>query len=139
MADSHVTDILKSIVGELKEMARSEAVVGKPITVEGKTVIPVVKISVGFGAGGGEGQQDTKGSGFGGGGGGGASIEPAAFVVIDNESIALLPTSKGSLDSVIEAIPAVAQKIVKLAEGLRKKDESAKAKANDSGSDEPSE
>ena len=56
MADNKVSEILKDIVGELKNVARSQTVVGDPITVEQKTVIPVVKISLGFGAGGGQGE-----------------------------------------------------------------------------------
>ena len=54
MAENNVVDILKGVVSELKEMARSESIVGDPITVGDKTVIPIVKINVGFGAGGGQ-------------------------------------------------------------------------------------
>ena len=82
MAENNVVDILKGVVSELKEMARSESIIGDPITVGDKTVIPIVKINVGFGAGGGQGEDDKKRAGFGGGGGGGASIEPAAFIII---------------------------------------------------------
>ncbi len=71
---NNVVEILKGVVGELREISKSETVVGKPITVGDKTVIPVVKISVGFGAGGGQGESEKTGTGFGGGGGGGARI-----------------------------------------------------------------
>lgn len=111
---SNVVEILHSVVGELKEMARSESIVGDPITVGDKTVIPVVKMTVGFGAGGGQGEAEKKGSGFGGGGGGGVSIEPAAFIIMDKDGISLLPAKKGSWESLIEAIPGVAVKIAQL-------------------------
>ena len=52
MSENKVSEILKDIVGELKNIATSQTVVGEPITVNEKTVIPVVKISLGFGAGG---------------------------------------------------------------------------------------
>ena len=53
---NNVVEILQGVVGELKDMARSESIIGEAITIGDKTVIPVVKISVGFGAGGGQGE-----------------------------------------------------------------------------------
>lgn len=110
---NNVVEILQGVVGELKEMARSESIIGEAITIEDKTVIPVVKISVGFGAGGGQGEHEKTGAGFGGGGGGGARIEPAAFIIMDKEGIRLLPAKKGSWENVIESIPGIAKKISK--------------------------
>lgn len=125
MADNKVSEILKDIVGELKEIARSQSVIGDPITVGGKTVIPVVKISVGFGAGGGQGEQSGKGSGFGGGGGGAARIEPAAFIIMDDQKISLLSAKPGKLDALVEAIPDLFGKLKEL------KGKMSKEKGND--------
>ena len=111
---NNVVEILHSVVGELREMARSVSIVGEPITVGDKTVIPVVKMSVGFGAGGGQGAGEKKGPGYGGGGGGGVMIEPAAFIIIDKDGISLLPAKKGSWESLIEAVPGVALKIAQM-------------------------
>ena len=111
---NNVVEILKGVVSELKEMACSEAIIGDPITVGDKTVIPVVKISVGFGAGGGQGEAEKTGTGFGGGGGGGARIEPSAFIIIDKDKIKLLPTKKGSWENLIDTIPDIAKKISQL-------------------------
>lgn len=116
---NNVVDILKGVVGELKEMARSESIVGDPITVGDKTVIPIVKISAGFGAGGGQGEAEKAGSGFGGGGGGGVKIEPAAFIIIDADGISLLPAKKGSWENLVEAIPDIAKKISKLKDKMK--------------------
>ncbi|MDH3892560.1 MAG: spore germination protein GerW family protein [candidate division Zixibacteria bacterium] len=113
MADNNVVEILKGVVGELKEVARSETIIGDAVTVGDKTVIPIVKISFGFGAGGGQGD-DQKRSGFGGGGGGGARIEPAAFIIMDESGVSLLPAGKGKWDTIIDAIPNIAKKISKL-------------------------
>ena len=127
---NNVVEILKGVVGELREMARSDAIIGEPIVVGDRTVIPVVKISVGFGAGGGQGEHDKAGTGFGGGGGGGARIEPAAFIIMDAEGIRLLPAKKGKWEDVIESIPGIAKKISKWAEKLRD-DKDAKEEASD--------
>jgi uncharacterized spore protein YtfJ len=107
---NNVVEILKGVVGELREIAKSETVIGKPVTVGDKTVIPVVKLSIGFGAGGGEGTH-TKQSGYGGGGGGGARIEPAAFIIMDADGIRLLPMGRGKWEGLVEAIPGLVRKL----------------------------
>jgi len=141
MADNHVVEILRGVVGELREMASSQAIVGEAITVGDKTVVPVVKISVGFGAGGGQGEgkadESKTGTGFGGGGGGGAKIEPAAFIIMDKDGISLLPAKKGNWESVIESIPGVAKKISKWAEKM-KSEKDAEAETTDKPADDTS-
>ncbi len=126
MANNNVVDILKGVVGELKEVARSETIIGEPVTVGEKTVIPIVKISFGFGAGGGQGD-DQKRSGFGGGGGGGARIEPAAFIIMDKDDVKLLPVGKGKWDTIIDAIPGIAKKLSKLKDKFKSDDKEAEA------------
>lgn len=126
---NNVVEVLRGVVGELKEIARSETIIGEPVTIGDKTVIPVVKISFGFGAGGGEGSMDTQKTGFGGGGGGGAKIEPAAFIVWDAEGVRVVPAGKGKWDTILDAIPAIAKKITKV------KDSFAKGKGKGHGDD----
>ncbi len=111
---NNVVEILKGVVGELREIAKSETVIGQPVTIGDKTVIPVVKISVGFGAGGGQGEDDKARAGFGGGGGGGAKIEPAAFIIMDEDGVKLIPAGKGKWDTIIDAIPGIAKKLGKM-------------------------
>jgi len=84
-------ELISTIVEELKSMATTESVVGEPIKVDGKTIIPVIKVSMGFGGGGGEDTGSQKHGGTGGGGGGGIKIEPVAFIVADEEQVSLLP------------------------------------------------
>lgn len=121
MADQNkVSEILKDIVGELKGIASSQTVIGDPITVGGRTVIPVVKISVGFGAGGGQGESPGKGGGFGGGGGGAARIEPSAFIIMDKDKISLLGAKPGKLDALVEAVPGLFGKLRDLKEKMKK-------------------
>lgn len=127
--NNRVSEILKDIVGELKDIANSQTVVGDPITVGDKTVIPVVKISVGFGAGGGQGETPDKGGGFGGGGGGGAKIEPSAFIIIDGDRIQLLSAKPGKLDALVEAVPGLFGKIKDIRDKMKK----------DKGEDKPAE
>ena len=118
--ENRVSEILKDIVGELKDIASSQTVIGDPITVGDKTVVPVVKISVGFGAGGGQGEYPEKGGGFGGGGGGAAKIEPYAFIIMDKEKISMLSAKPGKLDALVEAVPGLIGKIKSIKDKIRK-------------------
>lgn len=106
MASGNLVEVLQTIVGELRQIARSESIIGEPVTIGDRTVVPITKLSVGFGAGGAEGTRPDKGSGFGGGGGGGAVIEPVAFLVMDKDRVQLLTTRKhGVVEAVLEAAP----------------------------------
>jgi uncharacterized spore protein YtfJ len=134
---NNVVDILKGVVGELREISKSETIVGQPITVGNRTVIPIVKISVGFGAGGGQGEDEKRGKGFGGGGGGGARIEPAAFIIMDDKGVSLLPAVKGKWGDIIDAIPDFARKLSEWKD--RFKSETDSEKTGDGAGDEPEE
>jgi uncharacterized spore protein YtfJ len=72
-------EILKSLVGGLKSLAKTETIVGAPFAAGEFTVIPISRVSLGIGAGGGTGGQKGA-TGEGGGGGGGIRIQPVALV-----------------------------------------------------------
>jgi uncharacterized spore protein YtfJ len=116
---NNVVDVLKGVVSELREIVQSETIVGEAITVGDKTVIPVIKVSVGFGAGGGQGEASDQGSGFGGGGGGGARVEPAAFIVMDEKGVKILSTGKGKWETLVDVIPDIASKVSSLAKKVK--------------------
>ena len=100
-------NVMKTLMAELKEMARTDAVVGKPVVAGNSTVIPVSKISLGAG-GGGTGSKDAAGVA------GGASITPVAFIVITDGKVQLLPIGEktGPLSKVIDLIPELVDKLV---------------------------
>ena len=103
--------LLSSIMDELKQIAASETIVGKPVALGDKSIVPVTRVMVGFGVGGGEGESDKKGQGFGGGGAGGARVEPVGFIVIGEDKVSFLPTKPGKFEGLIDAIPDVFDKI----------------------------
>lgn len=118
---SKTQGFMKTIVDELRNMARSETVIGEPITVGNATIVPVVKVCVGFGAGGGEGGGEGPsgetgkighGQGVGQGGGGGVKIEPVAFLTIVGDDVRLLSVGKRlSMDRWVETVPDVIEAI----------------------------
>lgn len=101
-------EILKSLLPELKEIARAQTVIGDPIQAGESTVIPVSKVSVGFGAGG---SSESKPGGIG--TGGGAMIEPIAFIVITEGRVQLVPvTSKDTtIGKVIDMVPDILDRV----------------------------
>ncbi len=120
-----VEELMREVVEQLEKLITTKTIVGEPITMAGKTVVPISKVSFGFGSGGGEGKRDED-SGFGGGGGGGAKIEPVAFLVISEDEVQLLSTTGKGLDigKIIESVPDVMDKIKSL-KGKKEKEESA--------------
>lgn len=115
-----LTELISSIMSELKQIAATETIIGEPVKLGDKMVVPVTKLLIGFGVGGGEGQADDKGTGFGGGGGGGARIEPVGFIVIEEDKVSFLPTKPGKYEGIIDAIPGVIDQVRKISKSMGK-------------------
>ena len=126
-----ITELISTIIGELKQVATTETIIGEAVKLGDKMVVPVSRVTVGFGAGGGEGQAQEKGSGFGGGGGGGARIEPVGFIVIDGDKVSFLPTKPGKFEGLIDSIPGVIEKVKSLTKGKGKDKDEDKPEAKE--------
>jgi uncharacterized spore protein YtfJ len=97
-------DTMASVLLEkLKSIAQTDTVVGKPIPVEGMTLIPVSRVSLGFGLGGAGNKTEVGGSG------GGLTVEPIAFIVVQgtDTKIVSLSKDKNLVDKVIDLVPDV--------------------------------
>lgn len=90
-------------VSEIERLLSTKTVVGEPITVDGRTLIPLVSIGFGFGVGGGEGSDPKKGPGSSGGTGGGGGIKPVGVVVIDKDTVRVEPL-KGAAASLVDKV-----------------------------------
>jgi len=125
-----VEDLVKTTLGEIEKVLSTRTVVGEPITIEGRTLIPLISVGFGFGAGGGEGKGEAKqkAEGAGGGTGGGAGVKPIAMVIIDKEGVRIEPIRGGitsAIEKIGETIPQMIEKsIEKVMEkwGERKKE-----------------
>ncbi|MBD3184659.1 sporulation protein [Candidatus Poribacteria bacterium] len=122
-------EILSSIGNQLKTFGSTESIVGTPIELDGKTIIPVIKMKLGFGIGGGEGDEGGGShgkhgpGGTGGGGGGGITVEPAAFITIKGDDISVLSPKGAKFEKLAEAVPGIVTKIVESAHGKGGKSE----------------
>jgi uncharacterized spore protein YtfJ len=120
--------LMPSLLEEFRKAISVETVVGKPIELEDKILIPIC--SVGFGAGGGGGaRKEKEGQGYGIGGGGGVS--PVALVAVfkgipgpDGLKVLSLKPS-GTLEKLVgEALPLVMGKVKELKEGKKGEEKS---------------
>ncbi len=112
-----IENIMQTAMSEIKEMVDVNTIVGDPvISTDGATIIPITKVSFGFVAGGGEygasgrqgGQESNQSQAhpFAGGASSGVSISPVGFLVVDENSIQLLPvTGRTMVEHLIEAVP----------------------------------
>ena len=100
-----IDKLFDKAIGEIERMLNTKTVVGEPITVGQRTLIPLV--SVGFGFGVGEGSDPKQGGGSGTGGGGG--VKPVAVVIVDADGVRVEPV-KGGAASLVEKIADAAGK-----------------------------
>ena len=105
-----ISEIFDSILGKLETMAQAKTVLGDPVSVGDKTVIPVVKIGLGFGAGGADVGEDNKKVNSGG-GGAGLGINPVGFIVIEGDKVAFLPVKQKGIGSLVEMLPTLIEKV----------------------------
>jgi len=119
-----VATLVKVTLSEIEKMLSTKAVVGDPVTVEGKTFVPLICVGFGFGAGGGAGKGGGEGSGTAMGKGegegglsftaGGGGVKPVAVIALDEKGIRVEPI-RGALSSVletfVEGIPVVIDKV----------------------------
>ncbi len=121
-----VEDTLKIITEEIANMISTKTVIGEHITIDGKTIIPITKVSFGFGSGGGEGKGKAEaGEGSGVGGGGGACIQPIGFLVVTPEKVELLTfKDKGVIEQIVGVIPEVMEKYKSIKQEGKKEESS---------------
>lgn len=98
---------------KIRQMVDVNTIVGEPIVAEGTTIIPVSKVSFGFASGGSDlpAQAAEK---FAGGAGAGVTVKPVAFIVIKADGdvrMLELGSKGGAVDSVIDALPGLVDKI----------------------------
>ncbi len=81
---AELEDLVKTTLGELREVAKAQSVVGDPVEMGDTKVIPLVKLGFGFGGGGTSGKDGSR-SGSGGGGG----VQPVAVLVVRDGEVRL--------------------------------------------------
>lgn len=138
MEDNRIGELFAKTLEGAKGVVDANTVMGEPIvTVQGTTIIPISKVSVGFAGGGTDFSSKKDASGkknFGGGGGTGITTKPVGFLTVDpSGSVKFInvenPTGGDmTLAELGEKLPALVAKIKEIIN--RKKEEKAAKKAD---------
>jgi uncharacterized spore protein YtfJ len=120
-------DNIKATIDELQKVLSANNIIGAPIEMEDKIVIPITKMGMGFGAGTGQGSNKNAGGTSSGGAGGGVGVFPVAVVIVFKgvagpEGVKVVPL--GTTNALTESLSGIASAIVGKLVG--KKDSSEK-------------
>ncbi len=120
--------VLSQTADKTVELAKQSPVIGEKIVVDGMTIIPVSKVSVGFAGGGSDISDGAKKSKNPSGSGAKISVTPMSFLVVDGKSIRTVKIDADEKSPVSEVIGSVVAKI-KAQNDKKKADKKAEKKA----------
>lgn len=122
MKETPISNIMGGTLDKLREMVDTSTIIGEPIVAGNTTLIPVSKVSYGFGSGGSDLPTKTNKELFGGGSGGGVTIQPVAFIVIENGKCRMMQINNytSSADRAIAMIPELVDKVTELLKSDKK-------------------
>lgn len=138
MMEHPIESLMITAMNSIQDMIDVNTIIGEPIESKNVTIIPISKVSLGFAAGGSEFKGETINEytkkaeseeiqyrlPFGGGSGAGVCISPVAFLVIQEDSVKLLPTDHiSSIDKLLDYVPDLIEKVSKMIDKkMEKKD-----------------
>lgn len=134
-----IEGLMKTTMDSLQEMIDVNTIVGDAVeTKDGNIIIPISKVSIGFASGGSEFCKDTKSAEnkedfpFGGGSGAGMSIQPVAFLVVNNDQVKLLPVNQSnSIERIVDGIPELIDEVVNMFKKDKHNNQSKKPDSNE--------
>jgi sporulation protein YtfJ len=115
--DTKVKELISASISKIHELADAETVIGEPIVIDGNiTIIPVSKVSYGFAAGGSDLPSKNNPELFGGASGAGVTIQPLAFIVVNDGNVQLLQMNldPSTSTAIINMVPEVFNKVQSL-------------------------
>lgn len=126
--ENEVNALLDKIAEHVKEMTKTETIIGDEFTFGEYKCKPVIKIGVGFASGSGTGESPkSKGQGTGIGGGAGVGVTPVGFIVTKGDEISFIPAdNKKGLSGVIDKIPDLIDKAMDIKQAKEEKSNSGK-------------
>lgn len=120
----NVESLLDKVSGHVKDLAKTETILGEEFQLGEFSCRPVIKVGTGFGSGSGSGiDPKSKSSGTGSGGGAGIGIVPVGFLVAKEGEISFIPSDKKSgLSAIFDKVPDMVEKMME----MKKKEEKGK-------------
>lgn len=115
MKDQSASGILGTAIDKIKDMVDCQTIIGDPIDAgDGIKAIPISKVTYGFASGGSDFPSKGTKELFGGGGGAGVTIQPVAFLIINNGDVSVKYISDGvesSAERIIGMVPDLVNKV----------------------------
>ncbi len=127
MSNHPIEVLMETAMNSINEMVDVNTIIGEPIeTKNGMVIIPISKVCFGFAAGGSEFKGETIDEykrkekeeevqyrlPFGGGSGAGISINPVAFVIVQKDTIKVIPIEHTSaIDKLMDFVPDLMEKV----------------------------
>src|SRR5262245_56602962 len=87
MEKSDVEGLLEAVSKELGSIFNSKTVVGEPLVLDGRTIVPLVAVGFGTGVGAGKGADRKNGQGAGSAIGLGGGVRPVALLISDASGV----------------------------------------------------
>ncbi len=127
MSEHPIEGLMVTAMNSIQDMIDVNTIIGEPIeTSNNVIIIPISKVGFGFASGGSEFKGETIDEytkkdkeeaiqyrlPFGGGSGAGVSISPVAFLVVQQNTVKLLPVEHGScVDRLLDYVPDLMEKL----------------------------
>ncbi len=115
MAENNIKSIMDVTMDKLRALVDADVITGTPVEVGNLTLIPVSRVSFGMATGGSD-FPSKNGQLFGGGGGAGVTVVPIAFMVINGESVKMMPVYNevSGIEKAITLAPEIIDKAKEL-------------------------
>ena len=116
-SDRPVERVMDTAFTKIRALVDADTVVGKPIeTVDGASIIPISKLTLGFLTGGGEYSDSMRQNPeypFAGGSGVGVSVTPIGFLVSEGSSVKIIRMDdKNPFDKILGLIPELTESVI---------------------------
>ncbi len=115
MSEHPLNDLISTALTNIKSMVDVNTVIGNPVeTANGAVIIPISRVGFGFAAGGSDiPSKEPTANNFGGGSGAGVSISPIGFLVVNGDTVKLLPVNSANttVDKLIDSVPEMFDKV----------------------------
>ena len=119
---------LEATISQIKSVVDVNTIIGQPIVVGNVTILPVSKVTYGFATGGTDLPNKTNKELFAGGGGAGVTLQPLAFLVVQESGVRILEISSkynDGLDRALTMAPDVIDRIKEAISGKKEDTETA--------------
>jgi uncharacterized spore protein YtfJ len=119
---------IKATIDELQKVLSANNIIGQPIEMEDKIIVPITKMGMGFGTGSSQCGDNKKAGGTSGGAGGGVGVFPVAVVIVSkgvagHEGVKVVPL--GTPNALSESLGEIASVLM---ERFSRKKESSEEK-----------